>query len=761
MHYVYFFIPRILFVGFSVPSILSGNTPPARYQAINKQLQPNRVMLNSTQPSLRRRKAINFKYCLFLALCLSQISILHAQWQMPGWWPKMPPPKIHEYDICFPADVESNTCVAPTNIPGVQLVELGNDKLAVNISDKLYRTGSDACYKIFRTYTVMNWELYNERCQLDPMSNPVVIDRDAPDFDGKLGEGVCVLVRANVAYLSHDRVIDDDDVKINLSPVCLENGGFHYRAFMYTQVIKVYDDVRPVVTVPSLPKFQTDLYTCKGAIEVTFRASDNCTDQVSLEVPSIMIAPFQTYSQSGMRMPANFDSKWTWKDNKNGTFTIKIANLPEGKHDLIVSVRDLCGNLSLPTRIPFEVRDCSAPAPTCKQGLAMALMSDGQGGAINTIWASDFIASAAYDCNGQGPETDKNGLKKITLYSINRVGETPNSSSSSLTFDCAEAGQKVDIELHAWDNLGNHGYCVTYILVQDNRRICPVLPGIAGSIATAKGTRMRNINLEARQELVVHQAKTDKLGFYQFKDLPENERYVIRPRMKASNADGINTRDINLMLEILQNKLDGFTPYQLLAADVNQDGVIDVNDFGKLRQIYLQGDTFPQGNCWRFVAATHPLTRSLKPGTYPDSVLVNSLDSGIVADFIAIKLGDIDGSYIPSLNQVQEESELANLSDLNVQAVEKDLRAGTHLAQNQPNPFQDETTINFLLPADSPVSLSVWDVQGKSVYLYTTNLSGGAHQLRLDAQTLGNARGVFYYTLRTAFGTETRKMLRF
>ncbi len=213
-------------------------------------------MLNSTQPSLCRRRTINFKYYLFLALCLGQMSSLNAQGYMPGWWPKMPPPKVHNYDICFPADVSSNTCKAPANIPGVQMIELGDDKLAVNITDKIYRTDADACYKIYRTYTVMNWELYNERCQLDPMSNPVIIDRDAPDFDWVYGEGVCVLVRNNTAYLSHDRVISSDDRKIELSPICLDNGGFHYRAFMYTQIIKVYDDVRPVVTVPVLPKFQ-------------------------------------------------------------------------------------------------------------------------------------------------------------------------------------------------------------------------------------------------------------------------------------------------------------------------------------------------------------------------------------------------------------------------------------------------------------------------------------------------------------------------
>lgn len=715
-------------------------------------------MYNSTQPSLYGRKTI-LKYYLFLALCVGQFSWLNAQGYMPGWW-KMPQPKVHSYDICFPADVVSNSCVAPSNIPGAQMIELGDDKLAINVTDKIYRTDSESCYKIFRTYTVINWELYNERCQLDPMSNPVIIDRDAPDFDGVYGEGVCVLVRSNIAYLSHDRVISADDKKIDLTPLCLENGGFHFRGFMYTQVIKVFDQVRPVVNVPTLPKFPTDLTTCKGKIEITFSATDNCAETVSLETQSIMIAPFQTFNAGSIRMPVNYDTQWSTKDNKNGSFTIKIANIPEGKHDLIVVVRDQCGNLSVPTRIPFEVRDLSAPAPICKQGLSMALMPDGQGGAMNTVWASDYVASPIYDCNGQGPETDKNGLKKITRYSINRVGQTPHIDSTSLTFTCAEAGLKVDIQLHAWDNLGNHGYCTTYLLVQDNRRICPVLPGITGTVATAQGARMRNIPLDAKRELVGYQTKTDKDGFYRFQDLPEGQSYIVRPKMKASDANGVNTTDLNLMLEMLQNKLDNFTPYQILAADIDQNGEINTEDFAKLRQIIFQRDSFPHNNCWRFIDATYTVNKSLQPGKYPDSVRVADLNTGVVADFIAIKLGDLNGSYIPGTNQFQDDSQVGNLSALNLDG-QQSLQTGLKLEQNRPNPFQDETLINFSLPAAGLMNLSVWDLQGKLIYSYSSTLPAGAHQITLDAQALGNVKGVFYYTLQTVGGRETKKMLRF
>jgi hypothetical protein len=59
------------------------------------------------------------------------------------------------------------------------------------------------------------------------------------------------------------------------------------------------------------------------------------------------------------------------------------------------------------------------------------------------------------------------------------------------------------------------------------------------------------------------------------------------------------------------------------------------------------------------------------------------------------------------------------------------------------------------------VEFSVWDLQGKKIYQTTTNLASGVQQIQLDGSMLGQAKGVLYYTLRTAQGAETKRMLRF
>ncbi len=109
--------------------------------------------------------------------------------------------------------------------------------------------------------------------------------------------------------------------------------------------------------------------------------------------------------------------------------------------------------------------------PVCINGLSVALASNGQGNVAVSIAAQDLVAADAYSPDGQGPET-QNGLKLIKVYSINRVGEAIDKNQGTLTFNCTDKGNTVNVELHAWDALGNYGTCVVPVQVQDNQGLC-------------------------------------------------------------------------------------------------------------------------------------------------------------------------------------------------------------------------------------------------------------------------------------------------
>lgn len=81
------------------------------------------------------------------------------------------------------------------------------------------------------------------------------------------------------------------------------------------------------------------------------------------------------------------------------------------------------------------------------------------------------------------------------------------------------------------------------------------------------------------------------------------------------------------------------------------------------------------------------------------------------------------------------------------------------LYQNQPNPFNNSTEINFYLPGASDVELKVFNLSGKLLTSVQRDFEEGLQTLIIDKKDI-DVTGVFYYQLQTAFGTLTKKMVR-
>lgn len=71
------------------------------------------------------------------------------------------------------------------------------------------------------------------------------------------------------------------------------------------------------------------------------------------------------------------------------------------------------------------------------------------------------------------------------------------------------------------------------------------------------------------------------------------------------------------------------------------------------------------------------------------------------------------------------------------------------LKQNYPNPFNPVTTLQFELPGQSRVTLSVYDVLGKEVArLVDGGMGAGTHRVQFDAASL--ASGIYAYRIQVA-----------
>ncbi len=80
------------------------------------------------------------------------------------------------------------------------------------------------------------------------------------------------------------------------------------------------------------------------------------------------------------------------------------------------------------------------------------------------------------------------------------------------------------------------------------------------------------------------------------------------------------------------------------------------------------------------------------------------------------------------------------------------------LYQNIPNPFQSETTIGFDLPTAQSATVRFFDAAGRQLHEINGEFAAGKNEITVSNQDL-NARGLIWYQLSTATQTETMKMV--
>ena len=80
------------------------------------------------------------------------------------------------------------------------------------------------------------------------------------------------------------------------------------------------------------------------------------------------------------------------------------------------------------------------------------------------------------------------------------------------------------------------------------------------------------------------------------------------------------------------------------------------------------------------------------------------------------------------------------------------------LSQNYPNPFNPTTKINYTVPFDLKVTISVYSITGKLVTeLVNNNLAAGSYSAEFNGSSL--ASGMYIYKMTAGSFTQTYKMM--
>lgn len=128
-----------------------------------------------------------------------------------------------------------------------------------------------------------------------------------------------------------------------------------------------------------------------------------------------------------------------------------------------------------------------------------------------------------------------------------------------------------------------------------------------------------------------------------------------------------------------------------------------------------------------------------------------------------IAKADMNTSEIISLNSSVTNAEVYSGDDLNTGKLSlrfagADNTEAFEVYQNEPNPFNDKTTITFNLPEAANATLKVFDVNGKMIYTTNGSFGKGINSFNLSRNDL-TSTGVMIYQIESGAYTATKKMI--
>ncbi len=523
--------------------------------------------------------------------------------------------------------------------------------LAATYTDQLFTVVPDACYKLERTWKIINW------CTYDP--NGPCIDIPNPDPSATLNSpnnlrapvisppGTIGIWAPTVVRLTPNAPTPTD-----FSTFWSPNAN----CYTYNQIIKILDNQNPVIdSCPVSPVDICDFTTnspvlwndplwyepttashdlCEGPANLSIAAFDSCSalnvtasyllyldldnDGVMETVVSSDQPPAPGMVNFGNALTPNyqggqgrtFDQR-TLPINEKYRFAIQNevnADSTRRIFSLRFDTPATPGTFTVPElpygnhRIEWFVKDgcgndvfCSYnfKIEDCKPPTVACISGLGVNIMPNQmiqVWALDFLQYGEDNC------TPNNLLK----YGLRRAGQGTNfpidatgQPQTSVVFTCDDLGSQ-PLELWAIDLAGNADYCNTFLIVQDNNNNCPAGPAaVAGQLATELGDGLEEAlvaltGTDPAANTFNYQDLTDNNGDFAFNaNIPLGSSIAVTPVKDDNPLNGVTTYDLVLISKHILGLEPIPTPYRMIAADANKSGSITALDIIELRKLIL------------------------------------------------------------------------------------------------------------------------------------------------------------------------------
>ena len=207
---------------------------------------------------------------------------------------------------------------------------------------------------------------------------------------------------------------------------------------------------------------------------------------------------------------------------------------------------------------------------------------------------------------------------------------------------------------------------LSILTFRDNQSdLCPDIEGsrIAGNIHTENNDKLENVTVSLMNNVLDFTSMdvTDNNGDYAFENIVTNSSYSVSSSVNGGDPlQGVSTLDIILIQRHILGLEELGSPFKLIAADADNSGNISAVDLLSIRKLILGvTDEFPNGqSVWRFPEEKQTFVDPRFPFPYNEEIQVFDMQGNMEnQNFMAVKIGDVNGSYEANSKDNDEEIE--------------------------------------------------------------------------------------------------------
>lgn len=672
-----------------------------------------------------------------------------------------------------------NPNILPKNLPNYynepQYARGSCSNLLHTYKDQLF-TISGGCRKIIRKWTVIDWCVYKPNAYpvqgfyehyqtIQLINNEVPQAYETPEVEVKATS--CSGAYVNVPDLVVGASSCDQDYTITNNSSYADysgrNASGHYPAgshtvsytveygcgsiSVFTQVIKVNNNLSPVPL-------------CIASVSIALMPVDEDRDGVP-ENGSVLIwandLDHKSYHPCGTDISFSFDAA-------GEQTSIEFTCTTVGFNELNLYVTDDNGNQSF-CRVGIFVQNNAANIPNCN--------SNGQDEDPVEEMPQD---STVYDTTMVDVPVDTSMMDMDTMSVDMPV------DSTVMEMDTSQMEMPADTTMMEMDSMGvdsmaNFGMVFGTVMSVDGNAIgsasllfegpevagqstteSVVVPIVVDSFTNALG-QVFYVTEFVTEERVVESASAvfsqsvnvNSSGEYILTNVPMGQPVTVTASVEEGTfADRISTADGVLLFEHIAGISRIQDPYRLLAADIDMDGDVDIDDVEFLVDFLAENINELPAEEWLFGDADYVFSNPNSPWSeefIASSVVLNEPIHNM--NMIGVQIGDIGDIDLESRSDLQT---LIN----DIERLKGGLLTGLEIS---PNPFTNQLNLSLDIEANEIASLQLFDMSGKLIRKEALSLIKGNNQKTIDLSDL-NYNGTMIYQVTTEHQQYQGKIIR-